>query len=592
MGKGAFLRDPIGFRVKMGITMHKETPSFQQYRLTRITTESATGYFDCTPVDAPDFDAALALSRQRPNDEFMRKHLMRLIGQWTPADLKQAIFQAPQDDVFLQALFFEVCLLMSQFATLRKHFPVRRQKVLAESSPLVFIKSHLLSDQRLHRRWIQRLQPNFSTHADLPPSDEKQLPPPVHQEAVARAMSVVQPLDRLVHDLSYSSCKPANPLEPEALTALALDRLSQAGVHIGPEMRHESSLSPIALLREWQLDVSVDCHRHQYRLQGEQISYGRGLELDHARVACTMEIVERVCSYATITHDRVQGYHTDYPVIRAPLSDMRRHDRLALDPNRIGLEVPYRDAPLHWIQGCTADAAGADPIWVPAQCVFLFCNLDETKLFSGLGSNGLGAGATMAQAKCQALLELIERDCAATIPHTPALRFDIETDDARIGRLLQNYAAVDIQVGFVDITGPLGVPCCKSFVMGADGQMVMGSGAHLDARRALLSALTETPYPFPYGPPSQPLQPAKVRVPLEALPSYDQGDAQRNLQLLERLLLVNGFEPIYVNLTRADLDLPVVRAIVPGMEILGDFDRCSRVHPRLYGHYLKYAPGV
>jgi ribosomal protein S12 methylthiotransferase accessory factor YcaO len=279
-------------------------------------------------------------------------------------------------------------------------------------------------------------------------------------------------------------------------------------------------------------------------------------------------------------------------LIRAQLSQLRQQNRLALDPNRIGLEVPYHDAPLHWIQGFTADAAGAEPIWVPAQCVFLFCNLDETKLFSGLGSNGLGAGVTMAQAKCQALLEVIERDCAATIPYTPELRFDIETGDARIGRLLQSYAAVNIHVGFMDITGPLGVPCCKSFVMGADGEITTGSAAHLDARRALLSALTETPYPFPHGPPSHPLQPAKVRVPLEALPSYDQGDAHQNLQLLEQLLLMNGFEPIYVDLTRADLNLPVVRAIVPGMEMLGDFDRCSRVHPRLYGHYLKYAPGA
>jgi ribosomal protein S12 methylthiotransferase accessory factor YcaO len=81
-----------------------------------------------------------------------------------------------------------------------------------------------------------------------------------------------------------------------------------------------------------------------------------------------------------------------------------------------------------------------------------------------------------------------------------------------------------------------------------------------------------------------------VRVPLEALPDYDRGDSGENLRLLEHLLLANGFEPIYVDLTRADLDLPVVRALVPGMELLGDLDRFARVHPRLYGHYLKYAP--
>jgi ribosomal protein S12 methylthiotransferase accessory factor YcaO len=79
-----------------------------------------------------------------------------------------------------------------------------------------------------------------------------------------------------------------------------------------------------------------------------------------------------------------------------------------------------------------------------------------------------------------------------------------------------------------------------------------------------------------------------VRVPLEALPDYDRGDWAQNLALLERLLLANGYEPVYVDLTRADLGLPVVRAIVPGMELLGDFDRFSRVHPRLYGHYRRY----
>jgi ribosomal protein S12 methylthiotransferase accessory factor YcaO len=52
-------------------------------------------------------------------------------------------------------------------------------------------------------------------------------------------------------------------------------------------------------------------------------------------------------------------------------------------------------------------------------------------------------------------------------------------------------------------------------------------------------------------------------------------------------LRANGFRVIYADLTRQDVGLPVVRAIVPGMEILADFDRHSRVHPRLYANYLK-----
>lgn len=46
-----------------------------------------------------------------------------------------------------------------------------------------------------------------------------------------------------------------------------------------------------------------------------------------------------------------------------------------------------------------------------------------------------------------------------------------------------------------DITTPLGVPCCKCFVVSEEGRVVKGTGAHLNARRALLAAMTETPYP-------------------------------------------------------------------------------------------------
>jgi ribosomal protein S12 methylthiotransferase accessory factor len=376
------------------------------------------------------------------------------------------------------------------------------------------------------------------------------------------------------------------PADLEALAGDALQKLLQAGVQVANEMRHEASLSPIALLRSWQVDIAVNCGRHRYRLQGEQISYGRGFELSAARAACVMEIVERVSSYTSVASDHVPGYERDYALIRARASELRRHGRSYLDPNRLGLEAPYRDDPLYWIEGQTPSDKGLEPILVPMQCIFLFCNLDESKLFSALGSNGLGAGTSLAQAKCQALLEIIERDSEATVPFSPKRLFEIESDDSQMARLLAHYRKNDIQVGFMDITGPLGVPCCKCFVAHPDGTIVAGTSAHLTAARALTSALTETPYPF-YGPPSRPLPPSAVRVPLEQLPDYDAGVPERNLALLEYLLTANGLQPIYVELTRRDLEFPVVRAIVPGMELMGDFDRFSRVHPRLYGHYLQ-----
>jgi ribosomal protein S12 methylthiotransferase accessory factor YcaO len=562
----------------------------ENYLLARVQTTGATGYFACAPVEARDFDSALAWSRGHPNDEFMRRYLLRLIAAWSPRELKRRIGKTEAGDLFLKALFFEACLLLPRFAALRTLFPAGVRQRLAQHSPLPYIPAHRQADHHLHAAWMQRLQPNFFAHAPLPDPDELGLPPPVDAAAVARAMAVTQPIERL--SVGFTPTLPETQVSqqaPETLTALAMERLAQAGIAVEQEMRHEASLSPIALLRQWRFAVQVHSGRHHYRLCGEQISYGRGLDLESARVACVMEIVERVSAYAAIADNQVPCYRNSYPLINARFSELKAQGRMVLDPNRLGLEAPYLDAPLFWIEGQSAAGSGARPVWVPAQAVFLFCNLDEIKLFSGLGSNGLGAGASLAEAKCKALLEVIERDCGSVVPYTPALCFDVETVDDRLSRLLRSYADQRIDIGFLDITGPLGLPCCKCFVRHGNGEIAVGTAAHLDARRALISALTETPYPYPGGPPSQPLPPAAVRVPLESLPNYDRGDPEQNLALLEQLLRVNGFEPIYVDLTRADLALPVVRALVPGMELSGDFDRFSRVHPRLYGHYLKYA---
>ena len=56
--------------------------------------------------------------------------------------------------------------------------------------------------------------------------------------------------------------------------------------------------------------------------------------------------------------------------------------------------------------------------------------------------------------------------------------------------------------------------------------------------------------------------------------------------VLEKTLMDNGYTPAYVDLTRKDLNIPVTRAIIPGLELISDFDQYSRVSPRLYRNYL------
>ena len=560
------------------------------YELRLITTESATGYFGCIPRKDLGFDRMLAYARTHPNDEFMRRHLLRTIGAWEGPHLKEYVEAAGPQDGFLRVLLWEACQLRSDSGKWRRHFPPKILKILAGLSPQVDLKSHMLKDRGLHRKWVGVFRKNIQDHGALPDPATIEWPAPFGEK---KSRGLLEPRETLkeIFGKSPPVSDAAGPsrLTPEKVHALALTRLKEAGVVVGQEMRHTSSLSPVAILRRWQMKTAVRMGRHDFSLSGELTAYGRGIDFEAARAACAMEVVERCSSFAGFDGRGPVGYANTPTVVQGRLSDLRANNVDVLDPNDLALEAPYRDEPLYWMEAAEQNPQGARPIFIPAQCVFLFCNLDEIKLFSALGSTGLGSGVSAAGARLSALSEVIERDSEGTMPFAPGLCFEIESEEPRLAGLLESYRQNGIHVQFQDITPPMGLPCCKCFVASADGKIAKGTGAHLDARRALLSALTETPFPYPGGGPSRPAMEGLMRVPVEALPNYSTGIEEQDLRMLETLLLSNGFRVIYADLTRADVGLPVVRAIVPSMEILADFDRFSRVHPRLYANYLKLA---
>jgi len=162
----------------------------------------------------------------------------------------------------------------------------------------------------------------------------------------------------------------------------------------------------------------------------------------------------------------------------------------------------------------------------------------------------------------------------------------LEARDERIAKLLRDYEECNLHVWFMDCTPEFGVPCYKAIVTGRHGDVNKGMGAGLSGPRAAISAMTEIPYPFP-GPATREAPAGlPVRV-LEDLPDLSTGSAEGDLLVLEETLLANGHPPIYADLTRKDLGIPAVRAIVPGLEWVSDFDRFSRLPPRLYANYLR-----
>ncbi|MDM8538978.1 YcaO-like family protein, partial [Desulfobacterales bacterium HSG17] len=558
------------------------------YELRLMETESGIGFFSCVPKQETDFEESLAILQACPNDEFIRRHLLKEISSWDKEYLKTRIKETDAQARVILSLFYEACLLYEKFNGLKKHFKEKELKNLSAHTPLIYIKSKLVKDQALHSKWIRMFGKNISGHHTLESPSSMNIPFPYSKQEMDNLPgNVVSVKD--VHEELVKQGPPQSPPRPspEETSQIALEKLEKLGIICEEEKRHVASLSPIALLRKWKVNISVQNKRHNYQFSGIQTSYGRGLDLESTRAALNMEMIERCSSFAGFSSKCITGYEKEYPLVYGTYSELKDKAILPINPNTLALETPYRDEPLHWLEGIMQTAESQIPVLVPAQCIFLFCNLDEVKLFSGLGSTGLASGNTMEEAKVSAIHEIIERDCEGVTPYNPSQCFSLEAEDSKLSALLKNYVENGIRIQFQDITPAMGVPCCKCFVINKDGEIIKGTGANLNARQALLSALTETPYPFPHGEPSDYGLYMLTKVPFENLPDYSFGNGAGNLALLEKLLISNKYNPVYIDLTRKDIGIPVVRAVIPGMEITGDFDRFSRVHPRLFANYLK-----
>ncbi len=558
-----------------------------RYELRLATTSLGTGYFACYPPSANSFDENVDYLRSSPLDSFMHRRLTDQIGALDVQTVENILGMAWERDPMVMGLVYQAALSFSGLQDLARHFDRNRVESILPHTPLIQARAGLLEDRELQRKWAERFDKNMTEHLPLPDHEAIGLPilysenvdPPlrsVHITGIHREITALRAIQK------------ETKLPAAETAARALGKLKALHLLIGDEVAHKSSLSPHGFYRKWRLDLRVRNGRHDFSLIGVQTSYGKGLTPEAARASCSMEIVERVSSFASFGPEGALGYTGEYPLILATLAQLQQKGEKALDPNLLRLEAPYANEPLFWLKASERKPGASDTIaaLIPAQSVFLFCNLDEIDLFSALGSTGLASGNTMEQAKVSALLEVIERDCEATTPFDPRGCFRIEPGDDDIGSLLATYREKGVHVQFQDLTAPMGVPCYKCFVADNSGRIYKGAGAHLDARKALVSALTETTYgPGPGSVPSVGME-GLAAIAAGDLPDFSTGSFAADLEILETLILANGYPIFYVDLTRKDIGIPVVRAIVPGMELSADFDGFSRISPRLFRKYL------
>ena len=562
--------------------------SFVRYELEHQVTQHGTGQFACFPVEHFDFEDALIYIQKHPNDDFMHKYLLHLARQFGPNLTRQLIQNGKDESPHIMALMYESCMLNERLLPLRAEFDPTDIKALARYTPLIYINWSVRKDRKEKAYWLRLLSENILGHKPPTPHNALEIPIPFDQKAMESWMSQVVPIKALRDHPGGDKARSdtAEQRSPAETYAKAMESLKAIDFKAGPETENQASLSPCALQMQWLLHIHTATGRNHWDLTGLQTSYGKGLHKDRARASCLMEMVERVASFASFDSQAALHYKDDLRLIHSQYGDLIKESSPVLNPNDLQLEVPYENQPLYWVSAQSVHEQGTHLIYVPAQLVFLFCNLDEISLTSGLPSTGLASGNTIEEAKLHALLEVVERDAERIMPYCEERCFLLDSELPEVEEILQRSAQAGIQVQFLDITTEMGVPCYKAFVQGPGGEILKGCAAHLDGKTAAVSALLEVPFhPSWFCP--VPAPPGVKGMKEDILPDFSSGNAAQDLRLMERLLIRNGYQPIYVNLTREDVDIPVVKAIVPGLEMFAEIDEFSNLSLRQFAHYLK-----
>ncbi len=214
-------------------------------------------------------------------------------------------------------------------------------------------------------------------------------------------------------------------------------------------------------------------------------------------------------------------------------------------------------------------------------------------------SNGNAAGNTREEAILQGFLELVERDGVALwwynrvrLPAVDLDGFD-EPYLAEVRAFLEKHKR---NVWVLDATSDLGVPVFVAASRRTDGaaeQILFGFGAHLDARLALLRAVTEMNQMLGHVLHARDDEPAGAHItdrdtvewlrtatlanqpylaprdgPARTAASYTAcrtDDIRDDVLACRALVEQRGMEMLVLDQTRPEIGLPVVKVIVPGM---------------------------
>jgi ribosomal protein S12 methylthiotransferase accessory factor len=328
-------------------------------------------------------------------------------------------------------------------------------------------------------------------------------------------------------------------------------------------------------------------------------SFGKGSTAEQAEASALMEAIERYSGIFQGDEIRVTKRFTDF----APGDAILPNDVLLFsDAQSQGELNPTDEASnSHVAPGPFDPSAKVEwsPVWSLRDQRFKYLPTSVLYFFYGgpasfhADSNGCAAGNTREEAIVQGFLELVERDAYAIWWYNRSQRAEVDLsqfNDSYIRDLQAQFADAGRKLWVLDVTSDLGVPtyvAIMHWMQNGRENIEFGSGAHFDPRIAMLRTLTElnqflsiglmgggtgekpsldgvTPlrledYPFltPNSDPAVQPDTGSAYGPLD--------NTREQVNACVDIARRAGLDFLVLNQTRPDVEVPVVRVIVPGL---------------------------
>ena len=319
---------------------------------------------------------------------------------------------------------------------------------------------------------------------------------------------------------------------------------------------------------------------------------GKGISKSHAKASAMMEAFERYSAEKQMSDETVIG----------SVDEVSKKGNV-INPETLNLPKDFKkenldSMKLEWSCGC--DIESGEEYFIPSNAVFHPYTPDSSfnSLFKS-NTNGLASGNILDESILHGIFEVIERDAWSIFELTHKNYAQIDTDTIEsdlINDTLSKFTSKGINIKLMDFTADIKVPTIAASaddtVTKDAGLLTLGMGTHLDPEVAVLRALTEVAqsratqingaredtvradfareagYERMKRINKYYFREEDDKISLADIEDKSTASIKKDLEIVKSELINNDINNIlYYDLTRPEIDVSVVRVVIPEMEL-------------------------